>query len=750
MNESVNRIFEGLNPRQVEAVESLNGPLLVMAGAGSGKTKVLTCRIANLIANGVRPYNILAITFTNKAANEMKTRAERMIGSEAKSVWLSTFHSFCAKILRIESDSLQHYSKNFLIYSAGDCKSLIREIIKSLNLDEKKFIEGAIQSKISMAKNMLMNSSQYREAVFFSNNHSPIEEKIANIYEVYEKRLRELNAMDFDDLLMVTVRLFETNQQVLEKYQEKFKYILVDEYQDTNEAQYKIMKYLGAKYQNVCVVGDADQSIYGWRGADMRNILNFEKDYPNAKIVKLEQNYRSTKMILDAANAVIEHNQLRKEKVLWTENLKGERIKVFEAATGYFEATAIVNEIRNLKREGYSYKDIALLYRINSQSRLLEESFMRAGIPYVIVGGLKFYDRMEIKNILAYLRLIYNPQDEMSLRRIINVPRRGIGSTTIAKIQQFAEYQNISTYETMIDDYWLNQVGLKPNIKSNLRSFVKFINDCRLKAEELSIDELIRYVFEESGYKEELMIITKPEDESRIENVEELINVAEEFIDKNPVEATLEGFLNHISLITDLDTVEEENDRVSLMTIHSAKGLEFPIVFITGFEEGLFPHSRAKDNEQELEEERRACYVAITRAETKLYITLADSRSMYGGNVTYNEPSRFLNEIPDKYLEIYKQTSSLSPKFKLMNATQPILNIPPRKFSQSTPTPTATKVKSKIKILNDWKVGDKVKHKKWGVGIVTGVSEGEINVRFVDDNIGIKKLALQYAPIEKI
>ena len=768
------RIFDGLNPRQVEAVECLEGPLLIMAGAGSGKTRVLTCRIANLIAHGVAPWSILGITFTNKAAKEMVTRAEKMIGTTAKSVWLSTFHSFCAKILRIEIEAVEGYDKNFVIYSMGDSKAVIRDSVRELGLDEKKFMDSNVQNRISMAKNLLMNSKQYKEAVMMSPRKNDYEWQVANVYELYEKRLRELNAMDFDDLLMICVDLFDTNEQVLEKYQEKFKYILVDEYQDTNEAQYKLMKLLAAKYQNVCVVGDADQSIYGWRGADMKNILNFEMDYPNATVIKLEQNYRSTKVILDAANAVIENNVMRKPKELWTENDEGEQIKVFEAMTGFYEASKIANEIKKINEEGFSYNDIALLYRINSQSRLLEESFMKAGIPYVIIGGLKFYDRMEIKDILAYLRFIYNPRDDMSLKRIINVPRRGIGTTTIVKLQEFAQGHDSSLFEVIANDWLLNQVDIFQKTRQNLRNFGAFIKDLKQAQNKKPVDELIKYILDTSGYITELKTDMKPEDESRLENLDEFINVAKEYISQNPDEATLEGFLNHISLITDLDVIDSGEDRVSMMTIHSAKGLEFPVVFITGMEEGLFPHSRSLNEENELEEERRACYVAITRAQKKLYITLADSRAMYGGDIRNSTPSRFLREIPMQYLNVYKQrtaTKSSTPTFihvsgkksttnatnnpvkilsdkqiPLIQAKKNILNVQNKKNKAAQQTD--------INLRRNWQPGDRVRHKKWGDGIVLGVSgigtEREIKIKFLEEGMGVKKLMLQYAPITKV
>lgn len=765
---SIERIFKGLNPKQVEAVECLKGPLLIMAGAGSGKTRVLTCRIANLLAHGVEPWQILAITFTNKAANEMKSRAERMIGETAKSVWLSTFHAFCAKILRIESDSVEGYKKNFVIYTTSETKSVIHDCIKELKLDEKTFTDTSVMSRISAAKNNLKDSKKYREEFF---NNSEYEKQVSKVYDLYEKRLHSLNAMDFDDLLMLTVRLFTRHRNVLKKYQEKFRYILVDEYQDTNEAQYQIMKLLAAKYKEVCVVGDADQSIYGWRGADMRNILNFENDYPGATVIKLEQNYRSTKLILEAANAVIKHNKYRKPKNLWTENGAGEKITVFKALTGYYEASNIVNEIINLKRKGFSYNDIALLYRVNAQSRILEEDFVKAGVPYIIIGGLKFYDRLEIKNILAYLRLIYNPQDDMSFRRIINVPRRSIGLTTVSKLQDFALKHDVSIFEVISNAWLLNQVDVQQKTRQNLRMFAEMIIQMREKQNTLSVDRFIEYILKTSGYMAELGIDNKPENESRKENLYEFVNVAKEFIFKNPQEATLDGFLNHISLITDIDALEGNEDRVSLMTVHSAKGLEFPIVFITGMEEGLFPHSRSLYNEEQLEEERRACYVAITRAQKKLYITFADSRASFKGDTHHSSPSRFLEEIPREYCETHiqkKATQGSTPKFEKINygSSSPKIDIStrvsPEKQARATvlsmyPTKKATsKTKEQIGInlRKDWQIGDMVNHTKWGNGTVLEVighgNNKSLKIKFLDDNIGTRTLSLEFAPIRKV
>ena len=766
--EAMQKIFENLNPKQTEAVKCLEGPLLIMAGAGSGKTRVLTCRIANLLAHGVSPWNILAITFTNKAANEMKARAEKMIGDAAKSVWLSTFHSFCARILQFEVKSLRNYKSNFVIYSPTDCRVVIRDCVNELKLDSDIFDDNLVLGRISKAKNLLMTSKDYKQAVFTSNNKNEFDLKVSVIYELYEKKLQSLNAMDFDDLLLVAVQLFRENKDILDKYQEKFRYILVDEYQDTNEAQYMLMRLLASKYENVCVVGDADQSIYGWRGADMRNILNFENDYPNATVIKLEQNYRSTKKILDAANAVIQHNVYRKPKNLWTENTNGEEIIVFEALTEYFEAKKVAQEIIELKNEGFEYNDIALLYRINALSRTFEEAFMQAGIPYVIIGGLKFYDRLEIKNILAYLRLIYNLQDDMSLRRIINVPKRGIGTVALNKLQEFAASHEVSIFEVISNDWLLNQVEVYPRIKQNMRDFAALILNCRELQKNITVDELIEYVLKESRYLLELKTDAKPEEEARIENLGEFVNVAHEFVNTHKDDCGLDAFLNHISLISDLDVVNEEENRVSLMTVHSAKGLEFPVVFINGFEEGLFPHSRSLKDGEQLEEERRACYVAITRAEQKLYITYALNRHYFGkSKKSFN--SRFLEEIPIEFLDYYVQRNSSRigmPVFEhIISQKNNLEDIKPvKKVAQKVQEKAkiisinAQKAKNKEQanknLLREWKIGDIVQHKKWGKGKVIDIkgssTEKALIVKFFDEDIGTKNLLLMYAPITKV
>ena len=755
--EASSKIFEGLNDKQIEAVNCLDGPLLIMAGAGSGKTRVLTCRIANLLAHNISPGNILAITFTNKAANEMKSRAENMIGTLAKSVWLSTFHAFCARLLRYEIENTGIYNKNYVIYSTGDTRTLLRDCIREMELDEKRFTATQVQAKISMAKNMMMTPEEYKDYLAFTPGTSDYENRVAEIYGVYQKRLKELNGMDFDDLILVTMDLFKKNNGVLEKYQDKFQYILVDEYQDTNMAQYNLIKLLAAKYRNICVVGDADQSIYGWRGADMRNILNFEDDYPEAQVIKLEQNYRSTKMILQAANEVIQHNINRKPKNLWTNNVSGEKITIMRTLTANFEARGIAEEIKKLRQQNFSFRDIAILYRTNAQSRSLEEIFIREEIPYVIIGGLKFYDRMEIKNIIAYLRLISNPQDNISFQRIVNVPKRGIGLTTMAKLQDFAMREELPIFEVIANQSLLDQVSIYAKPKQLLQKFASFILSCIELKKNLNVDELITHVLEESGYLDELRLIDDDESKARIENLGEFLNVAKEFVNANK-EATLEEFLNHISLITDLDVIAEDEDRVSLMTIHSAKGLEFPVVFMVGMEEGLMPHIGSIVDPDKLEEERRACYVGITRAEQKLYLTYAESRMIFGQTKT-NDVSRFLKEISDENVvmmrQIVKSTRSVKPTFEVMSPVKRIKNpqqAEKAKIKRQSAGLAATLNNENFKIT--WQAGDIIKHRKWGEGIIkevmgTGV-DCEMKVKFNNSEIGTKKINLQYAPIEKV
>lgn len=748
-------IYDGLNPAQVQAVAHTDGPLLIMAGAGSGKTKVLTCKIAALLEKGISPYNILAITFTNKAATEMRQRVDNMIGEKAKYVWLSTFHSFCARFLRFEIEALGIYKKNFVIYDTADAQTLIKNCLKELNLDEKQYAPYAVQSTISNAKNMMLSPEEFaRDAGdFFAR-------KVAEIYDVYQQHLLENNALDFDDLLMLAVKVLKEHSDVREKYQDRFQYILVDEYQDTNGAQYQLTTLLAGKYRNLCVVGDADQSIYGWRGADIRNIMDFEKDYPEAAVIKLEQNYRSTKTILNAANSVIEHNIDRKPKELWTNNPQGEKIIHYTASDERDEADFITREaVKQKTLFNASYGDMAVLYRTNAQSRALEEGFMHAGVPYTMVGGLKFYDRKEIKDILAYLRLIYNPEDTVSLMRIINVPKRSLGAVTMNKLAEFADMYNMNLFDAVSAP---ETAPITPKAKHALTAFAEFIMEMSNLSMQISVHELIEKVMEKSGYVAELEKENKIENQTRLENMQEFLSVAKNF-EATSEEPTLENFLSTVSLVSDIDNADIEGDSVTLMTMHSAKGLEFPIVFLAGMEEGLFPHARTLMNEAEIEEERRTCYVGITRAERKLYITNAQRRMIFGRGVSY-EPSRFISEIPIQYLEekeakrsmsfsdgfkghygSYKSTNSNYSTGGIFGKTAP-LSINDRAKAVK---PAGNAVRPDLSVK--WKVGDKAKHAKWGIGTIVSVkgSGEEVELKIAFPGEGIKALMQKYAPITK-
>lgn len=750
-------IYDGLNPAQAQAVAHTDGPLLIMAGAGSGKTKVLTCKIAALLEKGVSPYNILAITFTNKAATEMRQRVDNMIGEKAKYVWLSTFHSFCARFLRFEIEALGIYKKNFVIYDTSDAQTLIKKCLKELNLDEKQYAPYAVQSAISNAKNMMLTPEGFaREASdFFAR-------KVAEIFSVYQNYLIENNALDFDDLLMLAVKVLKEHADIREKYQDRFQYILVDEYQDTNGAQYQLTSLLAGKYRNLCVVGDADQSIYGWRGADIRNIMDFEKDYPEATVIKLEQNYRSTKTILGAANSVIEHNIDRKPKKLWTNNAQGEKIIHYTANDERDEANFITQEaVKQKTLFNTAYGDMAVLYRMNAQSRALEEGFMRAGVPYTMVGGLKFYDRKEIKDILAYLRLIYNPEDTVSLMRIINVPKRSLGAVTMNKLAEFADMYNMTLFDAVSAP---ETAPITPKAKHSLAAFAEFIIEMINSSMELPVHKLIEEVMEKSGYIAELEKENTIENQTRLENIKELLSVAKNF-EKTNEEPTLENFLSSVSLVSDIDNADLESDCVTLMTMHSAKGLEFPIVFLAGMEEGLFPHARTLMNETEIEEERRTCYVGITRAERKLYITNAHSRMIFGRSVSY-EPSRFINEIPIQYLEEREAKrqmgfgSGFNSHYNSYRSVNSSIgtesgSIFGKKISSSindrakSVKPAGNTIRPDLSIK--WKVGDKAKHSKWGVGTIVSVkgSGEEVELKIAFPGQGIKALMQKYAPITR-
>ncbi len=744
-------LMQGLNEPQQRAVACLQGPLLIVAGAGSGKTRVLTFRIANLLEQGVPPYRILAITFTNKAAREMRERVDALIGDAAQDVWLSTFHSFCARFLRMELEHYGRYAKNFVIYDAADSKGLIRECLKELNIDEKHTAPGAVQAHISDAKNRLLDV-----AAFTAQATDFFAEQVAKIYALYQSKLQENNALDFDDLLMLTVELLTKNEELRTKYQKKFQYILVDEYQDTNGAQYAITKLLAAEHRNICVVGDADQSIYGWRGADMRNIMNFEKDYPEATVILLEQNYRSTKNILAAANAVIENNLTRKKKELWTDNPTGDRITIYEGATEKNEASYIVREVERLHTMFHvKYGDIAVLYRTNAQSRNIEEAFYATGVPYAMVGSVRFYDRREIKDIIAYLRVIYNPRDTLSLLRIINVPRRGLGPTSIARMMETAEEYRISLFEVITDAQLLSMIPkLSAKVKLALEEFAAMVFTFMGQLGTRPIHEIVEDVIETSGYAAALEEEKKEDNRDRLENLREFITVAKNFDDGAAEgENGLADFLAQIALISDVDQTEQSDGTVTLMTFHAAKGLEFPAVFMAGMEEGLFPHSRTLLDDTEIEEERRTCYVGITRAERRLYLTYARQRTIYG-RTEMSRPSRFLAEIPEELVE-HKEAD-------FFGGTD--LRAPSNIWSERStrterkrymPPPQHTAADGSV-IRPDasaaFQAGDAVRHSKWGDGRIVAISgsgeDAELSIAFPGE--GIKKFVQKYAPILKL
>ena len=744
-------LMQGLNEPQRRAVACLQGPLLIVAGAGSGKTRVLTFRIANLLEHGVPPYRILAITFTNKAAREMRERVDALIGDAAQDVWLSTFHSFCARFLRMELEHYGRYAKNFVIYDAADSKGLIRECLKELNIDEKHTAPGAVQAHISDAKNRLLDV-----AAFTAQATDFFAEQVAKIYALYQSKLQENNALDFDDLLMLTVELLTKNEELRTKYQKKFKYILVDEYQDTNGAQYAITKLLAAEHRNICVVGDADQSIYGWRGADMRNIMNFEQDYPEATVILLEQNYRSTKNILAAANAVIENNLTRKKKELWTDNPTGDRITIYEGATEKNEASYIVREVERLHTMFHvKYGDIAVLYRTNAQSRNIEEAFYATGVPYAMVGSVRFYDRREIKDIIAYLRVIYNPRDTLSLLRIINVPRRGLGSTSIARMMETAEEYRISLFEVITDAQLLSMIPkLSAKVKLALEEFAAMVFTFMGQLGTRPIHEVVEDVIETSGYAAALEEEKKEDNRDRLENLREFISVAKNFDDGAAEgENGLADFLAQIALISDVDQTEQSDGTVTLMTFHAAKGLEFPAVFMAGMEEGLFPHSRTLLDDTEIEEERRTCYVGITRAERRLYLTYARQRTIYG-RTEMSRPSRFLAEIPEELVEhkeadFFGGTDLRAPSniwSERSTRTERKRYMPPQQHTAADGSVIRPDVSAAFQ------AGDAVRHSKWGDGRIVAISgsgeDAELSIAFPGE--GIKKFVQKYAPILKL
>ncbi|RHE64608.1 DNA helicase PcrA [Streptococcus gordonii] len=757
-------LLNGMNDRQAEAVQTTEGPLLIMAGAGSGKTRVLTHRIAYLIDEKmVNPWNILAITFTNKAAREMRERAEKL-KTEAQDCLIATFHSMCVRILRREADHIG-YNRNFTIVDPGEQRTLMKRILKNLNLDPKKWNERAILGTISNAKNDLIDEVAY--ANLAGDMYTEI---VAKCYTAYQKELRQSEAMDFDDLIMLTLRLFDQNPDVLTYYQQRYQYIHVDEYQDTNHAQYQLVKLLASRFKNICVVGDADQSIYGWRGADMQNILDFEKDYPEAKVVLLEENYRSTKTILQAANEVIRNNRNRRPKNLWTQNEDGEEIVYYRANDEQDEALFVARTIDQLSREGYSHKDFAVLYRTNAQSRTVEEALLKSNIPYTMVGGTKFYSRKEIRDVISYLNLIANPSDNISYERVVNEPKRGVGPGTMEKIRDFASSQEMSLLDASAN---ILLSPVKGKAAQAVYDFANMLLDLREHLDDYTVTELVEAVLEKTGYAAALVAQATLESQARIENIEEFLSVTKNF-DESPDNSSdesgldkLSRFLNDLALIADTDDGDQESSEVTLMTLHAAKGLEFPVVFLVGMEENVFPLSRASEDEDELEEERRLAYVGITRAEKILYLTNANSRMLYG-KTNYNQPTRFLREISSDLLDYQGLARPSNSSFKVsytnsdtskfgqgMSLAQALQerkrqaapssistgSLPFGKSSQSQP--------SKPEVA--WAIGDIAHHKKWGDGTVLAVSGSgnsqELKINFPE--VGLKKVLASIAPIEK-
>ena len=728
----MNSLLTGLNKEQQQAVQHTEGPLLILAGAGSGKTKVLTVRIAHLLAQGVNPYEILAITFTNKAAKEMKSRVEGLVGDVANRIWLSTFHSFCAKFLRFELDNFLGYNSNFTIYDTSDSQAVIKAALKALNLDDKYYPVGAMIATISDAKNKLLFASDFRKQA-----RDFYQQKVADVYEYYERELRKNNALDFDDLLLVAVKLLQSNEAVLDKYSKRFRYVMIDEYQDTNHAQYLLAKLLASHWKNIAVVGDADQSIYAWRGADIQNILDFEKDYPNCTSIKLEQNYRSTKIILDAANAVIENNEGRPKKNLWTDKTEGAKIQHFTAQSEHEEAAFIGDTIaKKHDIHGVPYGDMAILYRTNAQSRVLEEALIKRALPYTMVGGTKFYDRKEIKDVLAYLRVLYNPFDDLSLLRIINVPKRSIGATTVAKLQDYARANGTSLFMTLTQLHLVDTI--KGKTKEKLEEFGILIFTLVAEMEDKTVLDILESILDRTGYLAQLEESTDPQDQARAENIGELLSVAKDFQDTNP-NGTVEDFLEQVALVNDVDSFEQEESKVTLMTLHAAKGLEFPIVFLGGLEEGLFPHSRTLMNPEEIEEERRLAYVGITRAEKELYISNATTRTVFGRTSSYL-PSRFIDEIPEELVDGLRAKRKVPDDIKR--------HVPQHMSVTSRPV---TKPIVRNEVIADWKVGDTAIHSKWGNGKVINVAgEGagmKLTIEFPTQ--GVRVVMAKFAPVKK-
>ena len=757
-------IYDTLNEPQREAVRHTDGPLLILAGAGSGKTRVLTHRIAYLIEElGVNPWNILAITFTNKAAGEMRQRVDNLVGFGSESIWVSTFHSMCVRILRRFIDRLG-YDSRFTIYDTDDQKTLMKAVCKKVDIDTKQFKERMLLSVISSAKNEMILPEEFE----LNAGGDFAQLKIAKVYREYEAQLKANNALDFDDLLVKTVQLLQTQPDVRENYQERFRYIMVDEYQDTNTVQFKLVSLLAGKYRNLCVVGDDDQSIYKFRGANIRNILDFEKEYPDAKVIKLEQNYRSTGNILNAANGVISNNKGRKDKTLWTANGEGEKISLRQFDTAYDEAEFIAEDIKKEVRDGASYNDNAVLYRTNAQSRLLEEKFIAMNIPYKIVGGINFYARREIKDILAYLKTVDNGQDDLSVRRIINVPKRGIGLTTINRIQESADERGISFYEALLAPEMIPGAGRSA---SKLDSFAALIEYFKGQAEKESLTDLLNEILDMTGYTQNLEADDEIDAESRLQNIEELLNKAaayEEDCEDRGEKATLSGFLEEVALVADIDSLEEDQDYVVLMTLHSAKGLEFPHVYLAGMEDGLFPSymTITGDDPEELEEERRLCYVGITRAEQQLTLTCARKR-MVRGETKYNNISRFVSEIPPELLDTGSRkrtyfseddgTDGTTAAGNLFSGGKTVSDGSSRSKAYASKKPYTVLTKgSQLRAQKSdslaYGVGDRVRHVKFGEGTVLDIKEGgrdfEVTVEF--DTAGVRKMFAMFAKLVKI
>ena len=768
----MNPLLTGMNDKQAKAVQTTEGPLLIMAGAGSGKTRVLTHRIAYLIDEKmINPWNILAITFTNKAAREMRERAMALNPATSETL-IATFHSMCVRILRREADHIG-YNRNFTIVDPGEQRTLMKRILKNLNLDPKKWNERAILGTISNAKNDLLDEVAYEHQA--GDMYTQI---VSKCYKAYQEELRRSEAMDFDDLIMMTLRLFDKNPDVLAYYQQRYQYIHVDEYQDTNHAQYQLVKLLASRFKNICVVGDADQSIYGWRGADMQNILDFEKDYPEAKVVLLEENYRSTKKILQAANEVIKNNRNRRPKKLWTQNDDGEQIVYYRANDERDEAVFVASTIDNIIREeGKNFKDFAVLYRTNAQSRTIEEALLKSNIPYTMVGGTKFYSRKEIRDVISYLNLVANPADNISFERVVNEPKRGVGPGTLEKIRTFAYEQNMSLLDASAN---IMLSPIKGKAAQGVYDFANMILNLRDQLDGLSITEAVEAVLDKSGYLDALSMQQTLESQARIENIEEFMSVTKNF-DETNTDGTedetgidrLGRFLNDLALIADTDDGDMEAAEVTLMTLHAAKGLEFPVVFLIGMEEGVFPLSLASEDPEELEEERRLAYVGITRAEEILFLTNANTRTLFG-KTSYNRPSRFLREISDDLLQYQglarPANSSFGVRFTKEEPTQfgqgmslqqalqtRKANAQPQRHTGAQPFSKATgglpfgKTSDSSNSATDWEIGDIAHHKKWGDGTVLEVTGSgktqELKIKFPE--VGLKKVLASVAPIEK-